>query len=132
MRNCHAQDSADDFYLLDADGGSRGQHQDTLRQALGNRQPVCNIRHGRGVRLHAVAPGIEVAPREHVLRPQDFLQLVAAQHCPRIVDLQHNVVVVAFFAAVELDHLHARDALQAAAICLIIAKVYVNKLRQAL
>ena len=79
-----------------------------------------------------MAAGIEVAPHQHVLAVEDPLEEVAAQSRGTLLDLQHDVLVVAPLRLVVRQQGDAREVGQQCAIEVIVPPVRLGELGDAL
>src|SRR2546423_108570 len=75
--------------------------------------------------------GIEIAACDHILSPENFEPLVAANARYTFIDLQNNVLIIALFSLVEAEHLHARYTCHFSLVLLIVAPVNGDKVVQA-
>ena len=77
----------------------------------------------RTVRLHSMAARKEIAARQDVFGEQHVDEFVASQTRRSLIDFQDNVLVVGPLAFVVGHHTHARNSIQLAPVCRVVATV---------
>src|SRR5438093_5642106 len=92
---------ADRTNLIRSHGRTRWQAKYPLTESLSLRQAQAGLRIISPIRFHLMTAGIKVAARQDVFSPQDIVQLVPSNsHCI-FINLQNDILIVAFFVLVE-------------------------------
>src|SRR5439155_13318557 len=92
---------ADRTNLSRSHSRTRWQAKYPLTESLSLRQAQAGLRIISPIRFHLMTAGIKVAARQDVFSPQDIVQLVPSNsHCI-FINLQNDILIVAFFVLVE-------------------------------
>src|SRR5436190_13609874 len=127
-----AQEAADEIDIVFADRGAGREDERALQEIFGARQQQLVVWRERSIRLHAMATGIEIAPRVDVLLPERVDDRVARRRGALVVDLDDDVLIVRPVAIVVLEHANRRNAGESGAVALVVRAVHVDELLDAL